>query len=417
MDTAYDMKIETRTTPWSAVICMMLTSFTLVASEFMPVSLLTPIADELAITAGQAGQAISISGFFAVFTALFSNVVLGRFDRRLVVLGYTIVLVASGLIVTLAPNYLVFMIGRALIGISIGGYWSLSTAIIARIASTSDVPKALAMLQGGSALAAVIAAPLGSFLGGLIGWRGAFFIVVPIGAAAFLWQLAVLPRMPGARHGSLGRTFALMANRTFALGMTAMILFFMGQFALSTYLRPFLEDITLLDVNALSLVLLGVGLAGLGGTWLIPGILRSHMGHVLIGFPAFLVIVALALVGLGSFAFATAGLLLLWGLFTTPVPAAWTTWMTRTIPDRLEEGGAWFVALIQFAITSGAFAGGLLFDHVGWWSLCPDRRDDGSFRPCRVGGSAPVGASRDVHLGAAWRLPTESGRVTAACFA
>jgi len=262
----------------------------------------------------------------------------------------------------------VFMIGRALIGISIGGYWSLSTAIIARIASTSDVPKALAMLQGGSALAAVIAAPLGSFLGGLIGWRGAFFIVVPIGAAAFLWQLAVLPRMPGARHGSLGRTFALMANRTFALGMTAMILFFMGQFALSTYLRPFLEDITLLDVNALSLVLLGVGLAGLGGTWLIPGILRSHMGHVLIGFPAFLVIVALALVGLGSFAFATAGLLLLWGLFTTPVPAAWTTWMTRTIPDRLEEGGAWFVALIQFAITSGAFAGGLLFDHVGWWS-------------------------------------------------
>lgn len=97
MDTTYDMNIDTRTTPWSAVICMMLTSFTLVAMEFMPVSLLTPIADELAITAGQAGQAISISGFFAVFTALFSNLVLGSFDRRLVVLGYTVVLVISGL--------------------------------------------------------------------------------------------------------------------------------------------------------------------------------------------------------------------------------------------------------------------------------------------------------------------------------
>jgi len=368
MDITYDMRMETKTTPWSAVICMMLTSFTLVASEFMPVSLLTPIAGELVITAGQAGQAISISGFFAVFTALFSNVVLGRFDRRLVVLGYTIVMVASGLAVTFAPNYLVFMIGRALIGISIGGYWSLSTAIIARIASAQDVPKALAMLQGGSALAAVIAAPLGSFLGGLIGWRGAFFIVVPIGTLAFIWQIVVLPRMSGGEHGSLGRTFSLMANRTFALGMTAMILFFMGQFALSTYLRPFLEDITHLSVNALSLVLLGIGLAGLGGTWLIPSILRSHMAHVLIGFPAVLVIIALALVGLGSFASATAGLLLLWGLFTTPVPAAWTTWMTRTIPEHLEEGGAWFVALIQFAITSGAFAGGLLFDHVGWWS-------------------------------------------------
>jgi predicted MFS family arabinose efflux permease len=174
--------------------------------------------------------------------------------------------------------------------------------------------------------------------------------------------------MPAGERGSLGKTFSLIANRTFALGMTAMILFFMGQFALSTYLRPFLEVITHLGVNALSLVLLGIGLAGLAGTSLIPSILRSHMAHVLIGFPAVLVTVAVALVGLGPFAFAATGLLLLWGLLTTPVPAAWTTWMTRTIPHHLEEGGAWFVALIQFAITSGAFAGGLLFDHVGWWS-------------------------------------------------
>lgn len=368
MDITYDLRMETRTTPWSAVICMMLTSFTLVASEFMPVSLLTPIADELAITAGQAGQAISISGFFAVITALLSNVVLGRFDRRLVVLGYTAVMVVSGLAVTFAPNYLVFMVGRAMIGVSIGGYWSLATAIIARAASGPDVPRALAMLQGGSALAAVIAAPLGSFLGGLIGWRGAFFIVVPIGAMAVVWQLIVLPRMPGGDQGSLGRTFGLMANRTFALGMAAMILFFVGQFALSTYLRPFLENVTHVGINPLSLVLLGIGLAGLGGTWLIPGVLRSHMAHVLIGFPALLVIISLALIGFGTFAVVTAGLLLLWGMFTTPVPAAWTTWMARTIPDHLEEGGAWFVALIQAAITSGAFAGGLLFDHTGWWS-------------------------------------------------
>jgi predicted MFS family arabinose efflux permease len=148
----------------------------------------------------------------------------------------------------------------------------------------------------------------------------------------------------------------------------AMILFFIGQFALSTYLRPFLEDVTHIEVGSLSLLLLGIGLAGLAGTWLIPAVLRSHLAHVVIGFPAILVIIALTLVGLGSFAVVSAGLLLLWGLFTTPIPTAWTTWMTRTIPDQLEEGGAWFVALIQFAITSGAFAGGLLFDNLGWWS-------------------------------------------------
>jgi predicted MFS family arabinose efflux permease len=368
METTYDTPIETAASPWPAVICMTLTSFVLVASEFMPVSLLTPIAHELAIAPGQAGQAISISGFFAVITSLFSNVLLARLDRRTIVLAYTAVLVASSLAITFAPNYLVFMFGRALIGMSIGGYWSLATAIVARIASGPDVPKALAMLQGGSALAAVIAAPLGSFLGGLIGWRGAFFIMVPIACLAFVWQALVLPKMPGGEGGSVGKTVRLMGNRTFALGMTAMTLFFIGQFALSTYLRPFLEDITRLDVSTLSLVLLGIGLAGLAGTSIIAHVLRSHMTHVLIGFPAILAGVALLLIGSGAFAIVTAALLLLWGLLTTPVPAAWTTWMTRVIPSQLEAGGALFVALIQFAITFGAFSGGLLFDGAGWWS-------------------------------------------------
>ena len=63
--------------------------------------------------------------------------------------------------------------GRALVGVVIGGFWSLSTAILARLATAGDLPKAMAMLQGGTALAALVAAPLGSLLGGLFGWRGA----------------------------------------------------------------------------------------------------------------------------------------------------------------------------------------------------------------------------------------------------
>jgi predicted MFS family arabinose efflux permease len=62
------------------------------------------------------------------------------------------------------------------------------------------------MIQGGTAFASVIAAPLGSFLGGLIGRRGAFFIVVPIGLAGLVWQMMMLPTMQvalGASEGTL----------------------------------------------------------------------------------------------------------------------------------------------------------------------------------------------------------------------
>ena len=141
-----------------------LLTFLLVGLEFMPVSLLTPIARDLAISEGKAGLAIAVSGFFAVVTSLFGNALLAMLDGKTVTLLDTAVLVLSSLAVATAPNFLVFLLGRALVGIAIGGLWSLSTAILARLATGSDLPKAITLLQCGSAFALVIAAPLGSLL-------------------------------------------------------------------------------------------------------------------------------------------------------------------------------------------------------------------------------------------------------------
>ena len=153
---------------------------------------------------------------------------MAKLDRRTVVLFYTAVLAASSLAVALAANIFVFLVGRALVGIAIGGFWSLSTAILARLASGPDLPKAIALLQGGTAFAIVIAAPLGSFLGELIGWRGTFFVTVPVGLAALIWQLAVLPKMPPMEAVSVSSMFRLLRNRTFAIGMGATGLAFIG---------------------------------------------------------------------------------------------------------------------------------------------------------------------------------------------
>ena len=359
---------EREATRWSAVTCLSLLTFLLVGLEFLPVSLLTPIASDLSVSEGQAGLAITVSGVFAVITSLFGNALLTKIDRKMVVLLYTAVLAASSLAVALAPNFLVFLIGRVLVGISIGGFWSLSTAILARLASSRDLPKAIALLQGGTALALVLAAPLGSFLGGLIGWRDTFLITVPIGIAGLVWQLVVLPKMPATSTVSVARIFGLLRNRTFAIGMAATGLAFIGQNALSIYLRPFLEGVTGLDLNLLSMMLLGLGVGGLAGTSVIGFVARRRLLLALVGLPAALAILALLLIALGPFAAATASLLVMWGFFSTPIPVAWNTWMAAVVPGELEAAGGLQVALIQLAIAGGAFAGGLLFDIAGWWS-------------------------------------------------
>src|SRR3954462_1628580 len=181
---------------WGAVASMALCVAVLIASEFMPVSLLTPIATDLTLTEGQAGLAISVSGFFAVITSLFVSFATRRLDRKMVLTAFSLLLAVSGSIVAFAPNYVALMIGRALLGVAIGGFWSMSTAIVMRLLPAADVPRGLAMLNAGNAIAATVAAPLGSFLGDYIGWRGAFFIVVPLALLALIAQRTTLPSLP-----------------------------------------------------------------------------------------------------------------------------------------------------------------------------------------------------------------------------
>ncbi len=68
---------------------MSLCVFVLIASEFMPVSLLTPIASSLQITEGMAGQGIAISGILAVVTSLLIPVLAGKVNRKTLLLGLT----------------------------------------------------------------------------------------------------------------------------------------------------------------------------------------------------------------------------------------------------------------------------------------------------------------------------------------
>lgn len=163
-----------REAAWPAVFATSFCSFILVASEFMPVSLLTPMAREFAVSEGQVGQAIAASGALAVLTSLLISSLTARLDRKVVLMALTGLMLASSLIVAFAGSFATVLIGRALLGIAIGGCWSLSTATAMRLVPTQSVPKALAVVGAGSALATTVAAPLGSFLGDIVGWRGAF---------------------------------------------------------------------------------------------------------------------------------------------------------------------------------------------------------------------------------------------------
>lgn len=354
---------------WGGVFAMTLCAFALVASEFMPVSLLTPIAADLRVSEGLAGQAISVSGVFAVITSLFIPALAGSMSRKMLLLWMTGLMFLSGPIIALAPNYATYMAGRVLIGIAIGGFWSMSAAAAIRLVPPPQVPRALAIFNGGNALATVIAAPLGSYLGSFIGWRGAFFCLAPAALLAFIWQWGSLPPMnTEERPTGPGNVCKLLMNPLVALGMAAVSIFFMGQFTLFTYLRPFLETVTRVEVSTLSLILLTIGVAGFVGTTLIGAFLKRRFYGTLIAIPLTMALIAVLLIAFGSRVAAVAALLGAWGLIATAAPVGWWSWLARTLPEKAEAGGGLMVAVVQLAIGLGSTIGGLLFDKSGYQS-------------------------------------------------
>lgn len=355
---------------WSGVFAMTLCVFALIASEFMPVSLLTPMAADLQVTEGMAGRGIAISGGFAVLTSLFISSLAGRMNRKTLLLCLTGIMALSGAVIALAPNYLIYMSGRALIGIVVGGFWSMSAATAMRLVPADRVQRALAIFNGGNALATVVAAPLGAWLGGAIGWRGAFFCLVPVALAAFLWQWASLPSMHiEPRKAGSGHAFRLFRSRVATLGMLGVGLFFMGQFTLFTYVRPFLETVTQVDGFMVTMILLVIGVAGFIGTTLIGTVLKHGLYRTLVCIPVLMAAIAISLAEFGGWPAAVVVLLGFWGLIATAAPVGWWVWVPRTFPQDAEAGGGLMVAMVQFSIALGSTAGGLLFDHSGYQSM------------------------------------------------
>jgi predicted MFS family arabinose efflux permease len=349
---------------WGAVLSMALCVAMLIASEFMPVSLLTPMAEGLRATEGQTGQAISISGLFAVAASLLITTVAGQLNRKWVLVAMTAFMLLSLVLVTAAPNFTVLMIGRALLGICIGGFWALATAVIMRLVPESDVPRALALMYGGQAIAAAFAAPVGSYLGGLFGWREVFWALTPIVAVNLVWHVVALPSLPARQKQDFRAMLDLLTRRYFMRGLAACMLSWGSAFTMFTYLRPFLEQVTGVDVTTLSVLLLLLGCAGFIGTWAAGRFIKGNIAPFL-KLPA--LVMGGATVGLLLLGFSTVatGLFMaIWGAMNTMFSVIWMTWMSQNADDAPEAAGSLMVAAIQASILLGAVAGGFLLDGI-----------------------------------------------------
>ncbi|EMM2470705.1 purine ribonucleoside efflux pump NepI [Raoultella ornithinolytica] len=350
---------------WSAVFAVAFCVACLITVEFLPVSLLTPMAQDLGISEGLVGQSVTTTAFVAMFASLFITSMIRSTDRRYVVILFSVLLTVSCLLVSFANSFALLLVGRACLGLALGGFWAMSASLTMRLVPMRVVPKALSVIFGAVSIALVIAAPLGSFLGGVIGWRNVFNAAAVMGVLCTLWVLKVLPSLPGEAPHQQQNMFGLLKRPGVMAGMCAIFMAFAGQFAFFTYIRPVYMTLAGFDVDGLTLVLLSFGIASFIGTSLSSVILRRSVKAALTAAPLVLATSATVLVLWGESQVVASAVAIIWGFAFALIPVGWSTWITRSLSDQAEKAGSIQVAVIQLANTCGAAVGGVALDHLG----------------------------------------------------
>jgi predicted MFS family arabinose efflux permease len=350
---------------WLAVGAVTIGAFAFVTTEFLPVGLLPYIAKALDVSPGTAGLMVTTPGVIAAISAPGSMLGAGRMDRRRVFLLLTALLLASNLISAFATNFTVMLLGRALLGAALGGFWTLATSAAGRLVQAKDAAKATAAILTGVTCATVIGVPLGTFIAGFASWRLSFLATGVLVAVALVAQLLFVPSLPSSAALRFSDLVSLARRPHARRSMIMVALVFGAHFSSYTYITPFLLHNADFSMSTITWLLLGFGVIGfLSNFTASVTVDRSLKGSVAV----MISLLTFALLSMPLLRHSPLGVTLVvltWGIAFGALPLCFSVWIQRSIPDLPEAASALFVGTIQVAIAIGSLVGGTMVDWVG----------------------------------------------------
>jgi predicted MFS family arabinose efflux permease len=353
----------TRGPSWAAVLSVAVGSFAFVATEYMPVGLLPQIAHDLGVTPGTAGLMVTTPGIIAAISAPALLLAAGRINRRLILLLLAVLLLASNVISAIAPSFAVMLVGRALLGASLGGFWTVALGASGQLVREDHAARAGATIFMGITLATVIGVPLGTLIADLSSWRMSFLATSVLAAVALAAQAVFLPSLPPKSAIRMNDFRAMLQRSNVRRSLWLVGLLFGAHFAAYTYIAPFLERNAAFGPSWVTALLLGFGVVGFAANFAVSAVVTRHLKVSLLMLGALMALTLFALPMLQISRVGVIAAVMAWGIAYGAIPLSLSIWMQWTSPDRPEAGSSMFVSTVQTSIALGSLAGGAVVDH------------------------------------------------------
>lgn len=355
---------------WLPLLGLTFCTFVFNTSEFMPIGLLSDIANDLNISDARAGMLISVYAWVVALMSLPLMIIVSKMELKRLLLTIIAVFVLSHVASALAEGYYTLMLSRIGVACSHAIFWSIVSPLAVRIVPDDKRAFALSMVATGSSIAMVVGLPLGRVVGLYLGWRMTFLSIGVISALIFIYIAAMLPKVPSRGKFSVKRLPALLHNRVL-LGVFVMsVLFATAHYTGYSYIEPFLGRVAGFTPDNVTLVLIVFGGSGMLGSIAFSKYYMSNPRRfvaVATVAPALcLLLMQVSAVSLAS----VLAVCVVWGAMATAFNIAFQDNVMRFAPEEATSVAmSIFSGIFNLGIGSGAYIGGVVVTHLSLGSI------------------------------------------------
>lgn len=350
---------------WLPVISLTLSTFIFNTSEFIPIGLLTSIADDFAITESKAGLLITIYAWVVALASLPLMMAFAKTENKKLMLSLVALFTASHILSGFSNSYVMLMISRIGVACSHAVFWSIVTPLAVYVAPEGHRSTALSMIITGSSIAMIVGLPLGRAVGLMVGWRVTFLLIAILSAIVLCLLAAFLPKVPSDNNISLKTLPTLVSTPALLCIFVMTALTITGHFTAYSYIEPFLGQAAGFTNGEITMVLSAFGVIGIIVSVLFSKYYDRHQ-FAFLRVAVLGICICTLLLGISSGnSFIMVCTCLLWGLSINCFNISLQSCIIDYSPFGTAIAMSIYSGIYNVGIGAGALVGGIVCSHIG----------------------------------------------------